>query len=58
MPENVSRKDFVKYGLDFLTQINRRANAVVNKHDEYESKTREVRKIQMLLYTKQRFGTP
>ena len=39
MPENVSRKDFVKYGLDFLTQINRRANAVVKKHEEYESKT-------------------
>jgi hypothetical protein len=39
MPENVSKKDFVKNGLDFLTQINSRANAIVKKHDEYESKT-------------------
>jgi hypothetical protein len=39
MPDNVSKKDFVKNGLDFLTQINSRANAIVKKYDEYESKT-------------------
>jgi hypothetical protein len=33
---NVSEKDFVKFGLEFLGQINQRANAVVRKNAEYK----------------------